>query len=57
MAGSFWRVGPLDIAQVDALVGAAKGDRGSVRAGARGAADAVDILLGNIGQVEIDDMG
>ena len=48
--------GPLDIAQIAALVGGAEGDRNAIRAGARGAADAVDILLGNVGQVEIDDV-
>jgi len=39
----------LDVAQVDALVGGAECDRGAIRAGARGAADTVDILLGNVG--------
>ena len=48
--------GALDVAQVAALVRAAEGDRDAVGAGARGAADAVDILLGNVGQVEVDDV-
>src|SRR4051794_16938265 len=46
----------LDVAQIAALVGAAECDRDAGRSGARGAADAVDILLGDVGQVEIDDM-
>ena len=53
---SFWRVSPLDVAQIAALVAAAEGDRDAVGAGARGAADAVDILLGHVGQVEVDDV-
>ena len=35
----------------------AEGDRDAVGAGARGAADAVDIALRHVGQLEIDDMG
>src|SRR5206468_11307264 len=46
----------LDVAQVTALLVAAERDRNAVGAGTRGAADAVDILLGYIGQVEVDDM-
>src|SRR5689334_5515235 len=48
--------GPLDIAQKAALVGAAEGDRDAVGTGARGTADAVNILLGNFGQIVIDDV-
>ena len=48
--------GALDVAQIAALVGRAEGDGDAVGAGARGAADAVDILLGNVGQVEVDDV-
>ena len=46
----------LDVAQIAALLVAAEGERDAVGAGARGAADAVDILLRNIRQVEIDDV-
>ena len=46
----------LDVAQVAALVGSAEGNRDSVRAGAGGAADAVDILFRNVGQVEVHDV-
>src|SRR5207342_2580889 len=48
--------GPLDIAQVAALFARTESNRDAGRAGARGAANAVDILLGDIGQVEIDDV-
>src|SRR5437870_2236907 len=46
----------LDVAQVAALLVRAEGDRDARRAGARSAPDAVDILLGNVGQIEIDDV-
>src|SRR4029078_13226810 len=46
----------LDVAQIAAFVVAAKSDRDAVGAGTRGATDAVNILLGNVGQVEVDDM-
>src|SRR3954470_12103787 len=48
--------GAFDVAQIAALLGAAEGDRDAVRPCARGTADAVDILLGDIGQVEVDDV-
>jgi hypothetical protein len=44
------------LAQVAALVRAAEGNCDARRSGARGAADAVDILLRNVGQVEIHDV-
>src|SRR5205085_1391186 len=40
----------LDVAQIAALVGAAESDGNAIGAGARGAADAVDILLRHVGQ-------
>ncbi len=46
----------LDRAQGIALRGVAERDRLAALAGARGAADAVDIGLGDVGQLEIDDM-
>src|SRR5579884_399046 len=46
----------LDVAQVAALLGAAEGDCDPGCSGARGAADAMDILLGNVGQVEVHDV-
>src|SRR6185369_5630188 len=46
----------LDVAQIAALVGAAESDGDAVGAGPSGAADAVDILLGNVRQVEVDDV-
>ena len=46
----------LDVAQVDALVVGAEREGDALGAGARGAADAVDILLGHVGQVVIDDV-
>src|SRR6185312_13636508 len=48
---------PLDIAQQRPLLGAAKGERDAGAAGTRGAADAVDVALRHVRQVEIDDMG
>src|SRR5690606_6764504 len=47
---------PLDVAQVLALVLRAEADRNALAPGARGAADAVDVLLGHVGQLEIDDV-
>ena len=47
---------PLDVAQIGPLVIGAEADRHARCAGARGAADAVDILLGHVGQLEIDDV-
>src|SRR6516225_2586791 len=48
---------PLDIAEIAHLLGACdQRDRDSVGAGARGAADAMDIGLGHVGQIEIHDM-
>src|SRR5689334_6657419 len=46
----------LDVAQVAALVWSAEGDRDAVGAGARSAADAVDVLLRNVGQVVVHDV-
>ena len=46
----------LDVAQIAALIGAAKSDGDAGRSGARRAADAVDILLGHFGQVVVDDV-
>src|SRR5438270_8869675 len=45
----------LDVAQIAALVRAAEGDRDAGGSGARGAADAVDVLLGHVGKVEVHD--
>ncbi len=48
---------PLDVAQIAHLLGAGdQRDRDAVGAGARGAADAVDIGFRDVGQVEIDHM-
>src|SRR4051812_86365 len=47
----------LDIAQEGALLAVAERDGDTVGAGARRTADAMDIALGNVRQVEIDDMG
>src|SRR5690606_1363756 len=47
---------PLDVAQIGALVGAAERAGAARRAGARGAADAVDVALGFVRQVEVDDV-
>ncbi len=46
----------LDITQVDLFIAAAESDRLTRGTRARGTADAVDILLGHVGQVEVDDM-
>ena len=46
----------LDIAQVEPLVRRAKGDRFALGTGPSRSPDAVNILLGNIGQVEVEDM-
>src|SRR5436190_16972518 len=43
--------GPFDIAQIAPLLVAAEGNRDAVGAGSRGAADAVDILLGHVRQI------
>src|SRR4051794_16589546 len=45
----------LDVAKIAALVGATESNRDAFRAGARGAPDAVDILLGDVRQVEVHD--
>src|SRR5262249_18655655 len=47
---------PLDVAQIGALLAGAEGDGNAARPGTRGAADAVDIALGLVRQLEIDDM-
>src|SRR5690606_19598629 len=47
---------PLDVAQVIALVLGAEADRHALAAGARSTADAVDVLLGNVRQLEVNDM-
>src|SRR5579872_4608007 len=47
----------FDVAQ-EALLGViAERDGDAIGAGARGAADAMDVALGHVGQLEIDDMG
>src|SRR4051812_46482648 len=48
--------GALDVAKIAALIRAAEGDRDAVGAGARGAADPVDILLGDVGQIVVHDV-
>src|SRR5690606_762848 len=45
---------PLDVAQIITLVLGAEADRHALAPGARGAADAVDVLLGHVGQLEVD---
>ncbi len=45
---------PLDVAQQRPLVIGAISDRDPRRPGARGAPDAVDILLGDVGKLEVD---
>src|SRR2546430_5825134 len=47
---------PLDIAQVSPLLRAAESNCDARRSGPRGAADAVHILFGHVGQVEVHDM-
>src|SRR3954452_5744288 len=48
---------PLDVAEIGELLAACdQRDRSAFGAGARGAADAVDVGLGYVGQVEIDDV-
>ena len=47
----------LDIAQERALLAVAEGDRDAVGASARGAADAVDVALRHVRQIEVDDVG
>src|SRR5690606_19902754 len=46
----------LDVAQVIALVLGAEADRHALAAGARSTADAVDVLLGHVRQLEVDDV-
>src|SRR5207302_741338 len=45
--------GALDVAQIAALIGTAECDSDAGRSSTGGAADAVDILLGHVGQVEV----
>ena len=47
---------PLDVAQIRPLVIGAEADRHAVIARARGAADAVDILVRHVRQLEVEDM-
>src|SRR4051812_31651239 len=47
---------PLDVAEIGLLIISAEADRNARCAGPRGAADAVDILLRHIGQLEVDDV-
>src|SRR6185503_18171296 len=60
--GGKWRdVNPLardalDVAEVAALIRSAEGDGDAVCSGARGAADAVDILLRHFRKIEVDDV-
>src|SRR3546814_13766035 len=46
----------LDVAHRGALIGGDEADRLALGAGARGAADAVDILFGNVRNFEVDHM-
>src|SRR6188508_2584356 len=46
----------LDVAQKRALLVIAERDRNAVSAGARGAADPVDVALRNVRQVVVDDV-
>src|ERR1035437_3949977 len=46
----------FDIAQKGHFLSRAKRDRDALRAGARGAADAMDIGLGNVGEIEVHHM-
>src|SRR5690348_1840158 len=48
--------GAFDIPQVAALIGGAEGNGDAVGAGARRAADAVNILFRHVGKVEVHDM-
>src|SRR3954449_7422178 len=49
---------PLDVAEIGKFLAARdQRDRGALGAGARGAADAVHVSLGHVGEVEIDDVG
>ena len=57
VTGSVWRVSRSMSRRLMRSSGLQKAIARAIRAGARGAADAVDILLGNVGQVEVDDMG
>ena len=47
---------PLDVAQEHVLVDAHQRDRLALVAGAAGAADAVHVILGHVGQVVVDDV-
>ncbi len=47
----------FDVAQVTAFLVAAQRDRYARRTGARRSADAVNIVFGNVRQLEIDDVG
>src|SRR6185503_4016815 len=47
---------PLDVAQISALLVVAERYGDAVAAGARGAADAVDVALGDVRQVVVDDV-
>jgi hypothetical protein len=46
----------FDVAQVTAFLVAAQRDRYAGRAGARRSADAVNIVFGNVRQLEVDDV-
>ena len=46
----------LDVSQVVQLRPVAERDRHTLPTGAGGAADAVDVALGDVGQVEVDDV-
>src|SRR5262249_52105664 len=46
----------LDVLQEDVLVDADQRHRAALRAGAAGAADAVHVVLGHVGQLEVDDV-
>ena len=47
---------PLDIYEVGSFVFLAEGDRRAGSAGAGGATDAMDIGLGDVGSIEVDDV-
>ena len=44
----------FDVAQVGLFIGSHQAQRDTIRPGARGAADAVDVLLGHIGHFEVE---
>ena len=56
LAGDLLTRDPLDVTQQRTLVLGAERDGRAILARARRAADAVDILLGNIRQLELDHM-